>query len=95
MTFEEIFGGRMVLMRAQRHICQNNKYALCESAHGMFFPVFEDSAADMAFLTIEQNLIILENEFEAKKKLKDKRKRRALDRRADRQVDLAGQRSRS
>lgn len=86
MTFEQIFTGRLILMRAQRHVCQGNRYRLGKN-HGLFFPIFEDKAADEAFLIVEWRLIELEREFEQKRNRAHRSKRQSLDRRADRQVE--------
>jgi hypothetical protein len=79
--FEQLFSGRMLLMRVQRHICQAG---LVGFDH--MIPVFRTPAFDEAFWTVERLLVELEREFETKKKLCDRDKQRRLDRRADRQV---------
>lgn len=81
MTFEQFFSGRMLLMRAQRHICQAGL-----TGWDHMIPVFNDSDRCAAFYIVERLLIELESEFEAKKNRCDQRKRRALERKADRQV---------
>lgn len=76
MTFEQIFTGRILLMRAQRHIAQ--EFATVRG--------FRTPAGEEAFFIVERCLVDLEREFDAKKKLSDRNKKRSLDRRADRQV---------
>lgn len=82
MSFEEIFTGRLLLMRAQRHISQS---AWDGKSPGLN-PRFKTLAGEQAFFTVERLLVELENEFTQKKRKCDRRKRRALERRADRQV---------
>jgi hypothetical protein len=81
VTFEQIFSGRMTLMRVQRHISQAGLIGWDHS-----IPAFRDAAYDEAFFTVERLLVELEREFESRKKRCDRRKQRNLDRRADRQV---------
>jgi hypothetical protein len=67
--------------RVQRHISQAG---LIGWDH--MIPTFRNAAYDEAFYTVDRLLVELEREFEEKKKRCDQRKRRTLDRRADRQV---------
>jgi hypothetical protein len=82
MTFEQLFSGRMLLMRAQRHISQ----AEWDGKSGGLNPQFKTLAGESAFFTIERLLVELESEFDAKAKTASAKKRKALHRRADRQV---------
>jgi hypothetical protein len=82
MTFEQLFSGRMLLMRVQRHISQ----AEWDGRSPGLNPRFKTPAGEKAFFTVERLLVELECEFDAKKKLCDRTKQRRLDRRADRQV---------
>lgn len=81
MTFEQIFAGRLTLMRAQRHICQ--AYLL---GFDHMIPIFRAPEGDAAFWIVENRLVELEREFAEKRSRQKARKRRSLDRRADRQV---------
>jgi hypothetical protein len=85
LSFEQIFSGHMLLVRARRHICQA---WLIGFDH--FIPAFRAPEGDEAFRIIERKLIELETEFDAKKKACDRAKRLRLDRRADRQVTREG-----
>lgn len=85
MTFEQIFSGRMLLMRAQRHIAQSGvkRYALIGN---WLTPEFVDAAAEEAFFIVERQLVDLEKLFESKKQRCDAKRRRSLTRRVDAQV---------
>jgi hypothetical protein len=82
MTFEQIFGGRMLLMRVQRHISQAEWDGHSPGTN----PQFKTDAGEEAFFIVEALLVDLEREFDEKKKRCDRNKQRRLDRRADRQV---------
>jgi hypothetical protein len=82
MTFEQLFSGRMLLMRVQRHISQ----AEWDGRSPGLNPRFKTLAGEEAFFTVERLLVELEREFEKKKKRCNQIKQRRLDRRADRQV---------
>lgn len=82
LTFEQLFSGRMLLMRAQRHISQ----AEWDGKSTGLAPKFKTPAGDRAFFVVEALLVALEHEFEQKKARCDRRKQRRLERQADRQV---------
>ena len=86
ITFEQIFSGRMLLMRAQRHIAQAgiSRYGLRDS--GSRLVEFRSPADEGAFFIVESLLCQLEREFDQKKKRCDRRRRRQLDTRAKRQA---------
>jgi hypothetical protein len=89
MTFEQLFSGRLLLMRAQRHICQAGiaRYATNKiGTYNWLTPEFRTAADEQAYFTAERLLMELELEFDEKKKRCDRRKQQRLDRRADRQV---------
>jgi hypothetical protein len=82
VTFEQIFTGRLLLMRVQRHISQ----AEWDGKSPGLNPHFKTLAGEKAFFAVERLLVELEREFDEKKKRCDRSKQRRLDRRADRQV---------
>ena len=82
MTFEQIFAGRMLLMRVQRHISQAEWDGRSPGTN----PQFKTYAGEEAFFTVERLLVELESEFDAKAKTVKAKKRKALHRRADSQV---------
>lgn len=84
MTFEQIFSGRMVLMRAQRHIAQG---AVRYETGTYLTPIFRAEPDERAFFLVERLLQDLEREFEEKRKRTRKHKRAELAERADRQVE--------
>lgn len=84
MTFEQIFSGRMLLMRAQRHVAQSGIETYIQGS--WLQPVFRSAADRAAFCLIEKRLQELEREFDEKAARKDHRKRQLLRRRIDRQV---------
>jgi hypothetical protein len=88
MTFEQIFAGRMTLMRAQRHIAQASVLRYEQELKGANWlkPIFRDQAGEQAFFIVELRLIALEREFDIKTMKRSARQRRCLNQRADRQV---------
>jgi len=74
---------RQLLMRVQRHISQAEWDGRSPGTN----PQFKTDAGEEAFFTVERLLIELESEFDAKVKTVKAKKRRALHRRADRQVE--------
>jgi hypothetical protein len=85
MTFEQLFSGRMLLMRVQRHISQVEWDGRC-SPSTRLNPHFKTPAGEEAFFIVERLLVLLEGEFDEKKKRCNRIKQRRLDQRADRQV---------
>lgn len=84
MTFEQMFSGRMLLMRAQRHISQTHSAFPCGDSASWLIP---GNAGMHAYQIVEQALQQLEREFDAKRARCKRRGRSAsLARRADRQV---------
>lgn len=82
MTFEQIFAGRMLLMRIQRHISQA---AWTGESVGLI-PLFKTQGGKDAYWIVERLLVDLETEFAGKRDRQPKQVRRKLDRRADQQV---------
>jgi len=66
MTFGQIFSGRMLLMRAQRHIVQAGVLRLEQDK--FLFPIFRGPAEQQAFLLVERLLVELEREFDENRK---------------------------
>lgn len=85
MTFEQIFAGRLILMRAQRHIAQAHvlRYAECQNT---MQPIFRNAEGREAFWIVEFLLRELKREFTEKRNSCNRGRRQKLDRRADRQV---------
>ena len=69
-------------MRVQRHISQAERDGKSPGLN----PRFKTPAGEAAFFTVERLLVELEAEFDAKAKTTKAKKRKALHRRADRQV---------
>ena len=92
MTFDQLFSGRMLLMRAQRHVAQSGvrRYRVIDD---WLTPEFVDTAAEQAFFIIEFRLVELEKLFEAKKSRRDAKSRRHLTRRMDAQVTSGSKRA--
>lgn len=85
MTFEQIFEGRLTLMRAQRHIAQAHVSRYDQSGNTMR-PIFGSTEGSEAFWLVEGRIQALEIEFTEKRKSCNRAKRQKLDRRADQQV---------
>lgn len=88
MTYEQIFAGRMILMRAQRHIAQASRYYgknIAGSRNGAVF-AFRSHSRQQAFFIVESLLVELEGEFDEKRKHCQTAKSKRLAARADRQV---------
>ena len=76
MTFLQLFKGRMVLMRAQRHVAQASIYYPPDgSKWSDNWPKFYKSTAETSFFLIERLLRELEKEFDAKKRPRSQRRK--------------------
>jgi hypothetical protein len=67
MTFEQLFRGRLALMRAQRHL--NNRAVIFVPGATYRNPTSSDY---QAYFILERLLVDLEREFETKRKRKRK-----------------------
>lgn len=85
MTFEDLFRSRMALLEAQKHVAQAGVLRY-RWVGRVVVPIFRDFDAEESFFTIERLLVSVEKEFEEKVKLVNAKKRKALNRRIDRQV---------